>query len=64
MELVPGLVGAGGRRVGAMMGGLESVAVWMRSGGRKWEGPEVSGVAVAPEESSDSFIQCFFGPPM
>ena len=47
-----------------MMGGLESVAVWMRSGGRKWEGPEVSGVAVAPEESSDSFIQCFFGPPM
>ena len=64
MELVPGMVGAGGRRVGAMMGGLESVAVWMRSGGRKWEGPEVSGVAVAPEESSDSFIQCFFGPPM
>lgn len=64
MELVPGVVGAGGRRVGAMMGGLESVAVWMRSGGRKWEGPEVSGVAVAPEESSDSFIQCFFGPPM
>lgn len=43
-----------------MMEGLESVAVWVRNGGRKWEGPEVSGVAVAPEESSDSFIQGFF----
>lgn len=64
MELVPGMVGAGGRRMGAMMEGLESVAVWVRSGGRKWEGPEVSGVAVAPEESSDSFIQGFFGPPV
>lgn len=60
MELVPGMVGAVGGRAGAMMEGLESVVVWVRSGG-KWEGPEVSGVAVAPEESSNSFIQCFFG---
>ena len=43
------------------MEGLERVVVWVRSDGRKWEGPEVSGVAVAPEESSNSFIQRFFG---
>ena len=61
MELVPGMVGAVGGRAGPMMEGLESVVVWVHSGGRKWEGPEVSGVAVAPEESLNSFIQRFFG---